>query len=182
MTAGYSSNILHHCFSSVPKTRSFHRYALESTSDLIYDKSSQGFAINILGDNKQCLARLHDLFQNGKYIGYGTDFLICDQDVRLFKNRLHAFSISHHIGRDIAFVKLHSFNHFQVCSHRLRFFDRYDPVFSHFFHRIRDQDSNIGIAARNRRDRTNLFPGLDRMTDLLDMCHRCLSSFVHTSF
>jgi hypothetical protein len=59
-----------------------------------------------------------------------------DEDVGVFKNRFHAFSVRHEVRREIAFVELHTFHHFQSGCDRLGLFDSDRAVFANLIHRV----------------------------------------------
>ena len=57
-----------------------------------------------------------------------------DEDVGVLQNDFHALRIGDEIGRQVAAVELHAFDHFQLGLHRLGFFHRDDAVFADFLH------------------------------------------------
>ena len=58
----------------------------------------QSLALNILGDNQQRLAGLHDLLKNGNQILHVRDLLVDHQDVGVFQNGFLTLGVGHEVA------------------------------------------------------------------------------------
>ena len=110
LAAGEDSNIAEHFLSLLAEGRSLDRNHGEGAAQLVQNDGGESLALNILGDDKQLLACLNDLLEHGQDVLHCRDLLVCDEDVAVVKNSLHLLSIGSHVGREIAAVKLHTFN------------------------------------------------------------------------
>jgi hypothetical protein len=69
-----------------------------------------------------------------------------DQDQWILEHRFHSLWICHEVWTEITAIKLHSFDNFEGCVHRLGLFNRNDPIFANFVHRFRDNVADGCIA------------------------------------
>ncbi len=70
----------------------------------------------------------------------------------------HVFRVVDEVRRQVAAIELHAFNHFQRVFQALAFFNGDNAFFTHFFHRFRDDLTNMAIAiGRNSTDLSNRF-------------------------
>ena len=58
------------------------------------------------------LAGARDFFQNRNQILHVGDFLLVEQNQRVFQHGFHALGVGHEVGRQITLVELHSFDDF----------------------------------------------------------------------
>ena len=112
-------------------------------------KRRERFAFDVFRDNQQRLAHLGGLLEQGQQVLHRADFLLVDQDVNVFQHALHPLRVGDEVGREIAAVELHSFDHFQRRLHRLRFLNGDDAVFAHLLHRLGNDaaDLLVGVGA-----------------------------------
>ena len=139
------SNIFHNSLTTITKARSFHSSNFDSTTNLIYYKSCEGFAINILSNYKQRLTITSNWLKNWHKIFHCRNFLVCNKNVRIFKNCLHFIRISHKICRNITSVKLHTFNNLHLCSCTFSLFYSDNTIIFNFLHCFGNQLADIAI-------------------------------------
>ena len=82
---------------------------------------------------RQRPTRLNDFFQYRKQVFHAADFLVVNQDVRVFQLGGHVFAVGHEVWRQIPAIKLHTFNGIQVGFGTFGFFNSDYTVFANFF-------------------------------------------------
>ena len=80
---------LQHCLAAIAEAGSLDGHAGEGAAELVDNQGSQGFALDVLGDDQQLLALLHDLLQHGQDLLNVGDLLIGDQDVGVIQHGFH---------------------------------------------------------------------------------------------
>ena len=63
-----------------PKPGALTAIAGERAAELVDDEGSERLALDVLGDDEQLLAGLHDLLEHGQQVGDGADLLVGDED------------------------------------------------------------------------------------------------------
>ena len=71
-----------------------------------------------------------------------------DQDVSILEDRFHPLGVGDEVRRQIAAVKLHAFDHFQLRLQRLRLFNGDDAVLADLLHRLSNDLSDRRIIVR----------------------------------
>src|ERR1700723_3702851 len=65
LTAGQDRYVLQRCLTTVAEARGLHGGNLQAATQFVHNQGCQGFALDILGDDQQRLAGLHDGFEQG---------------------------------------------------------------------------------------------------------------------
>ena len=91
--------------------------------------------------------------------------------MNVFQQALHPLRIGDEVGRKVAAVELHSFDHFERRLHRLRFLNGNDAVFTDLLHRLGNDaaDLLVGIGADSAHLRDHV--ALHVAGELLDLFH-----------
>ena len=90
------------------------------------------------------------------------------QDVRIFKNSHLLVRIGDEVRREVATVKLHTFNHIQFVLQGLAVFDGDHTFLADLFHCFSDDFTDFSIAVgRNGTNLSDFLGGRDRLADLL---------------
>src|SRR6266480_4694220 len=160
--------VLQHGLAPVAEARSLHSAALQRAAQLVDHEGSQGFAFDFLGDNKQWLADLGDVFEQGKQVLHRADLLFVDEDACVFKHTLHALGISHKVGREIAAVELHPLDYFQLRLHRLGFLDGDDAILADLLHGFGNDAADLFVVVRTDRADLRDHLALNVLVELLD--------------
>ena len=63
--AGEHGQVLEHGLAALTEARRLHRHRREGPPDLVHDQGGERLAVDVLGDEQQGLARLHDLLEHG---------------------------------------------------------------------------------------------------------------------
>ena len=131
----------------------------ERAAQLVDHKRGQRLAFDFFGDDEQALAHLRDFFEQRQQVFHGADFLVVDQDQRLFEQALHGLGIGDEIGREIAAVELHAFDDFKGGVDALGLFDGDDAVFADLFHGVGNKvaDGRGRCSPKSRRPGRSLF-------------------------
>ncbi|MFI5392962.1 MAG: TCP-1/cpn60 chaperonin family protein, partial [Myxococcota bacterium] len=74
---------------TIAEPRSLHRHRTERAADLVHDERREGLTLDVLGDDRERLARLHDLLEQRQELLHARDLLVHDQDVRVIVDRFH---------------------------------------------------------------------------------------------
>ena len=86
------------------------------------------------------------------------------QDERIFQNGNLTVRVVDEVGRQVAAVKLHTFNNVELVAQRFAVFNGDHAFFTDFFHRRRDDVADFSV--RVGRDGTNLSDFLVRAAGL----------------
>src|SRR6266851_3867323 len=158
--AGEDRDVLEHGLATIAKARGFHCSALQRAAEFVDDERCQGFAVDVLSDDQERLAHLGGLFEQWQQILHRADLLFVDQDVHVLEYTFHALRIGHKVGREVAAVKLHAFDHFERRLHRLGFLDGDDAILTNLLHRFGDDAAyllvGVGTDGANLRDHVAL--------------------------
>ena len=156
LAAGQGCDVLQHGLATIAEARSLNGSDLQRATQLVHDQGRQCFAVYIFGDDEQRLAALGDLFKQREQIFHRRDFLFVDQDVGVLLNRFHPLGIGDEVGREIAAIELHAFDHVELGLERLRLFDGDDAVLADLLHGFRDDVTDglvvVGGDAANLGD------------------------------
>jgi hypothetical protein len=76
---------LQHSFAAVAEARRFYGYSSEGTAQFVYYQGSQRFAFDVFCDDQERFAALYHLLQHRQDLLDVGDFLVGDQDVRIFR-------------------------------------------------------------------------------------------------
>ena len=114
----------------------------------------------------------------------GVDqLLLVQEDVRIFQLDGHGVLVGDEVGREVAAVELHTFDHFQFVFEAATFVNGDDAFFTDFFHRFGDDFANALVAVG--RDRAYLRNGLGVGAGhghRLNLFDRCGHGLVDTAF
>src|SRR5262249_9356765 len=128
LTAGQDRDILEHRLAAITEAWRLDRSHLEAAAQLVDDKRRERLTLNVLGDDQQWPPALHDRFQQRQQRLQPREFLLVDQDVRVFELGDHLLGVRHEVRRDIAAVELHAFDNVELGLEALRLLDRDDPL------------------------------------------------------
>ncbi len=145
-----------------PKPGSLDRDGLEGAADLVHDQGREGLAVDVLGDDQQRLAGLHDLLEHGQEVLDVGDLLVGDQDVGVVEDGLHPLGVGHEVRRDVALVEAHPLGELEVEPEGVGLLDGDDAFLADLVHRLGDGVADGGVATGgDRRGGRDLLAGLD---------------------
>ncbi len=83
LAIGQDGDIFELTFAPVAESRPSHRRHVERTAHLVDDESRQRLALQVIGDDQERTARLHDAVQDRQQVLDVPDLLADDEDVRI---------------------------------------------------------------------------------------------------
>ena len=158
--AGQDSDILQHGFAAVTKARSLDGQNVEHTAQFVQNQGGQCFAVDIFGNDDQfALADLDQFLEERNDVVSSGDLLVVDQDISICNIGFHVFGVGDEVGRNVAAVKLHTFNVFGFKFEAFGFFNGDDAIFANFVHHIGNQVTNGAVLGRDGGNVRNIFFG-----------------------
>src|SRR3712207_1021659 len=85
---GEDGDVLEHGLATVTEAGGLDGDRLEGAADLVDDQGGQGLALDVLGDDDERLAALHDLLQNREQVLDRRDLAVGDEDVGVVEDGL----------------------------------------------------------------------------------------------
>jgi len=73
LAAGEDGDVLQHRLAALAEAGGLDRNRAEGAADLVDDQRGQGLALDVLGDDQQGLATLHDLLEYRQQVAHGGD-------------------------------------------------------------------------------------------------------------
>ena len=156
MSARNGSNVLEDALTTVTEARSLDGAAVEGATQLVQQDGSQRFAVNVLSDDEQRAAGLHDGLQQRNHFLDGADLHVRQQDVRIVQDALHALHVRRHVGGDVATVVLHALDDVDVQAEGLGLLDGDSAVLADSVHGLGNLAANLGGASGDGADVGNL--------------------------
>ena len=87
LAAGQDRDVLEHRLAAIAEARRLDGRDLEAAAQLVDDQGGQRLAFDVLGDDQQRLARLHDRFEHRQHRLQARELLLVQQDVRVCRAR-----------------------------------------------------------------------------------------------
>ena len=156
-TTSQDGNIFQHSLATVTKTWCFNSHYIKGTTNLVKNQCWQSFTIHIICNDQERTVGFQNTFQQWQNLLNVRNFLVCNQDIRVVQISHHFFTICHHVLRQVATVKLHSFYDIQLCFHTLGLFDSDNAIVANFFHSFRDVFTDFFATRRNGSNLSNRF-------------------------
>ena len=145
-----TGDIFEHCLTTISESGSLNRCDVECAAQLVHDKSSEGFALDVFSDDEKRLASLGNLLEHWKEILEVGDLLFVDEDVCILKVTIHGIRIGHEVRGEVALVELHSFNNVESRLDAFGFFHGDGAVLANLVHSICDDTADFLVpVSRN---------------------------------
>src|SRR5262245_48786611 len=139
-------DVLQHGLAAIAEARRLHRRDLQAAAQLVDDERGKRLAFDVLGHDEQRLAGLYDRFKQRQQLLQGRKLLLVNEDVRVLHLRPHLVRVGDEVGRDIATVELHAFDHVELGLQRLRLFNRDHAFVADLLHGLGKEVADLGIA------------------------------------
>lgn len=123
LSTGSDGNILHGVATVVTETRGLDADDLESTTELVNDKSGESLRVDILSNDQKGLLLLHACFEEGEEGLDGGDLLVDQKDGSVLEHSLGGLGVGDEVGRDVTTVPLKSLDVFDFSLKSLAFGD-----------------------------------------------------------
>src|SRR5690606_12600190 len=151
--AGQDGDVFQHGLAAIAKARSLDSGRLQDAADVVDHQRSQGFAFDVFSHDQQRTAGLGHLLEHGQQVADVADFLVENQDIRIFKHGNLLVGVVDEVGRQVAAVELHAFDDIQFVFERLAVFNGNDAFFADLVHGVGDDFADRAIAVgRNGAD------------------------------
>ncbi len=167
LTAGEDRDVLQHPLAAIAEARSLDRDTGEGAAQLVDDEGREALALDVLGDDQQRLAALHDLLEHRQDVPHGADFLVGDEHVGVLQHRLHAVLVGDHVRRDVALVELHPLGELQLHAEGLAFLDVDHAVLADLLDRVGDDVADLVVTGGDGGDAGDLLLARDLLGLLL---------------
>src|SRR4051812_31175805 len=159
--AGQDRDVLQHRLAAVAEARSLDGDGLERAADLVDDERGQSLALDVLGDDRQGLAGLHDLLEQRQHVLDVRDLALVDEDVGILEVGLHALGVGHEVGREVALVEAHALGELELEAEGVALLDGDDAFLADLVHRLGDDLADGGVSGGDRGGGRDLLLGLD---------------------
>ncbi len=182
LAAGQNRDVLQHCLAAVAKARSLDGGHVQRAAQLVDHQGRQCLTVDVFGDDHQRTAALGNLLEQRQKVLHAADLLFVDQDDGVFQNRFHALGVGHKVRRQVAAVKLHAFDHFQLRLHGLGFFHGDDAVLADLLHRFGNDVANglIVVGGDGAHLGDQLF-AVHRLAQLVERARNAVAFLVRAS-
>src|ERR1017187_10162877 len=158
LAAGQDRDVLQHGLAAIAEARSLDGRDLQTTAQLVDDQRGECLAFDVLSHDQQRLAGLNHCFEQRQQFLQAGELLFVDQDVGVFHLNAHLVGVGDEVGRDVAAIELHAFDHIELGLKRLRLFDRDHALVADFLHRIGKELADLdGAVGGDGADLGDLF-------------------------
>src|SRR3954447_21616398 len=161
LTTGKDGHVLQHRLAAVTEARRLDRDALEGAADLVDDQGRERLALDVLADDDELFAALHDLLQDRKQVLDGADLAVDVEDVGLVDDGFHPLRVGDEVRRDVALVEAHTFDELELEAEGVGLLDGDDAFLADLVHGLGDHVADGLVAGRDRGGRSDLLLGLD---------------------
>ena len=169
LAGGQDGDVLEHRLAAIAEARRLDGRDLEATAQLVDHQGGERLALDVLGDDQQRPARLHDQFEEGQQRLQARQLLLMDEDVRVLELGDHLLGVGDEVRREIAAVELHAFDDLELGLHALGFLDGDHAVLADLVHRLGDHVADRFVAiGRDGADLGDLLAGRDLLRAALE--------------
>ena len=149
LAAGEDGDVLEHGLAALAEAGGLDGHRAEGAADLVDHQGGQGLALDVLGDDQQRLAALHDLLEHRQQVAHGGDLGADQEDVGVLEGGLHALGVGHEVGRDVALVEAHALDEVHVHAEGLGLLDGDDAVAADLVDGLGDHLADLGVGGRD---------------------------------
>ncbi len=154
LAAGEDRDVLEHRLAAIAEARRLDGRDLQAAAQLVDDEGGERFAFDVLGDDDERLAGLHDGLEHRQHRLQRRELLLVDEDVGVLELGDHLLGVGDEVGREVAAVELHALDDVEFGLEALGLFDRDDALVADLLHRLGDHLADRLVAVR--RDRADL--------------------------
>src|SRR5208337_210519 len=124
---------------------------LEAAPQLVDHERSERFALDVLGNDEQRLAGLHDRLEHGQQGLQRGELLLVDQEIGVLEFGEHLLGVGDEVRRQIAAVEFHALDDVELGLEAFRLFDRDHALLADLVHRLRDHRADRLVAVGGDR-------------------------------
>ena len=144
LTAGQHGDVLEGRLAALTEAGRLDGDRGERATDLVDHQGREGLALDVLGDDQQRTARLHDLLEHRHEVLDRGDLALVQQDVRVLEDGLLALGVGHEVRRQVALVELHALGELEVEAEGVRLLDGDHAVLADLVDRLGDDVADGG--------------------------------------
>src|SRR5690606_24167620 len=160
LAAGEDRDVGQHGLAAVAEAGGLDGHRAEQAADLVDHQGGQGLALDVLGDDQERLAGLHDLVEQRQQVLVGRDLRVDDQDVRVLEHGLHAVGVRDEVHRGHALVEAHTLGELQLQAEGVALLDGDDAFLADLVHRLGDQRADLRVGGGDGGGGGDLLLGL----------------------
>ena len=161
LATGQHGDVLEHGLATVTEAGRLDGGDVEGATHLVHDERGQGLTVDVLGDDEQRLAGLHDLLEHREDVGDGRDLALVDEHVGVLEDGFHALGVGDEVGADVALVELHALGELELGARGRGLLDGDDTVLADLVERVGDRGADLLVLRGERGDLGDLVLGLD---------------------
>src|SRR3954470_11466925 len=166
LAAGEDGHVLQHRLAAVAEARRLDGNRLEGATDLVHDQRRERLTLDVLADDDELLAALHDLLEDREQVLDVADLAVDEQDVRVVDDRFHPLRVGHEVRRDVALVEAHALDELELEAEGVALLDGDDAFLADLVHRLGDDLADRGVAGGDGGRGSDLLLGLDVLGEL----------------
>src|ERR1019366_7249112 len=114
LAAGEDGDVTEHRLATVTEAGSLDGDRAEGAADLVDDERGESLALDVLGDDRERLAALHDLLQQRQEVLDRGNLAVDDEHVRVVENGFHTLGVGGEVGRDVTLVEAHALGELEL--------------------------------------------------------------------
>src|SRR5688572_22719086 len=161
LATGEDGDVGQHGLAAVTEARGLDGDGLEGAADLVDHQGREGLALDVLGDDRERLARLHDLLEQREQVLDRADLGVDDQDVRVVEHGLHALGVGDEVRRQVTLVEAHALGELELEAEGVALLDGDDTFLADLVHGLGDELTDGGVSSGDRGGGGDLLLGLD---------------------
>ena len=170
LAIGEDADVFQHGLAAIAEAGCLDGRDLQAAAQLVDDQRGQRLALDLLGDDEQRLAGLHDGLEHRQQRLQARELLLVDEDVGLFQLDRHLLGVGDEVGREVAAIELHALHDFQLAIEALGLLDRDHALVADLLHGLGDHLANgLFAVGRHRSDLRDLGRVLDLLRLFLDL-------------
>src|SRR3546814_6274653 len=120
----WSSDVCSSDLAPIAEPRRLDGGDVQAAAQLVDDERGERLPLNVFGDDEQGSTRLNHRFQDREQRMESTELLLVYQDIGILKLDQAPFRVGDEVGRKIATVELHAFDHVQLELDARRFLNK----------------------------------------------------------
>jgi hypothetical protein len=172
LTTGEDGHVGQHRLAALAEAGCLHGHRVEGATDLVDHEGGEGLALDVLGDDQERLAGLHDLLEHRHQVGDGGDLALGEQDERVLEDGFLALGVRHEVRRQVALVELHALGELEVDAEGVRLLDGDHTVLADLVDGVgEDLADGLVVVGRDGGDLGDLAAVVDLLGLLLDGLH-----------
>ena len=152
LAAGEDCHVLQHRLAAVAEARGLDGSCVERAADLVHDECGQGLTVDVLGNDHERLAGLHDCFEGRQHCLDCRNLGALQQDVGVVEDDFLALSVGHEVRREVALIELHAFGEVELGAKCVRLLDSNNAILTDLVDRVSDDFADRRIGCRNGGD------------------------------